>query len=126
VLWRGWTGLAAHTARAARRVRIRIDCGGRQAELTALCDSGLTAREPRSALPVVPLRPGILDENAPGFRLIPVRTVEGLALRRAWRGSIRLKTGEIWGTAQPVYLMPAPGLNEETEALLPISIKEEI
>lgn len=72
-----------------RFVRVRIRCGGRSADLTALVDSGNLLRDPLSGDPVFILpkktfrRLTNLPESAdllPGMRLIRARTASGSAL----------------------------------------------
>lgn len=119
------------------KVRLRLVCGDRSVELTALRDTGNRLREPVSGDPALIAEEGVLlpllepevqarltataGLSAPerltilgsGFRLLPYRTLEGSGLLLAFRPELVYVDGTIcpgiWAALSPGPLRPGDG-----------------
>ncbi len=108
--------------------RVEVTLHRRAATLTALVDTGNLLRDSVTGLPVIVisrpaarrlmrLPPG--DTLLPGMRLMPVRTVSGVALMTILRPeSVRIRTGDAWQDVSAVIGL-SPGGGEGFQALVP-------
>lgn len=125
------------SGRRGGRARLRLVCGGRSIELTALRDTGNRLREPLSGGPaliaeertLLPLlepevqaqllataglpAPERLTVLGPGFRLLPYRTLGGNGLLLAFRPEQVYIDGAlspgVWAALSPEPLQPGDG-----------------
>lgn len=110
---------------------VEVRCGTNRASLTALVDSGNLLRDSVTGLPVIvisrsaaaKLIPLPADGTLlPGMRLLPVRTVSGVALMTILHPEeVRVRAGGTWIVTDAVIgLSPSGG--EGFQALIPVSL----
>lgn len=114
-----------------RCISVEVTVGSRRAVLTALVDTGNLLRDSVTGLPVIVIsrraaaRLTRLPEDGsllPGMRLMPVRTVSGVALMTILRPDrLRVRSGDAW-QQQSALIGLSPGGGEGFQALMPASL----
>lgn len=123
-----------HAAPLPRCTTVEISLRRQRATLTALVDSGNLLQDAVTGLPVIVIsrraaqRITVLPPDGtllPGMRLLPVRTVSGMALMTVLRPDrVRIRVGSAWRSAEALIgLSPSGG--EGFQALVPSHLLED-